>query len=325
MPPGHFAPDAAHAARLAAEQGGQAAGGPCTHRCHCAQARRHAPSRARARLNAARSLAAGLHPHGEERADRSEPAHPHPAHVQALRGADGARPARPHHARVRPCDVCAALACACVRVHAPRLDAYANGCVHRCSFCTSSKSEQSTGPTRCSRSSRTRLRRTCPQAREGGCGWGAGVKGWVAECASVCVCLCVVCVCSRSRPSCAQIRHVQDREARQSSRMGQAAAEGPRCPLSWGDRARSHAILSVYVERALSLFSLVCVCISLSVFVSLSVCLSLSFLFSLSLSLSLLLCLLVSSLPPSLPPSLSLSLSLSHFLFPRCPLLHAMC
>ena len=83
--------------------------------------------------------------------------------------------------------------------------------------------------------------------------------------------------------------------------MGQAAAEGPRCPLSWGDCARSHAILSVYVERALSLFSLVCVCISLSVFVSLSVSLSVLSLLSVSLSL-----------PPSvfacvISPSLSLS------------------
>ena len=129
-------------------------------------------------------------------------------------------------------------------------------------------------------------------------------------CECVCVCVCV-CVCSRSRPSCAQIRHVQDREARQSSRMGQAAAEGPRCPLSWGDCARSHAILSVYVERALSLFSLVCVCISLSVFVSLSVCLSLSFLFSLSLSLSLPPSVFACVISPSLSPSLSLSFAFS--------------
>ena len=100
------------------------------------------------------------------------------------------------------------------------------------------------------------------------------MAGWlnVRVCVCVCcvcvVCVCVrVCICSRSRPSCAQIRHVQDWEARQSSRMGQAAAEGPRCPLSWGDRARSHAILSFYVERALSLFSLGCVCVCVRVII----------------------------------------------------------
>ena len=139
------------------------------------------------------------------------------------------------------------------------------------------------------------------------------------------MCVCVLCVFVH-----VLVRHVHRFGTSKTGKLVKAhewvklLPKGP-VVLCLGAIAHGLTPFCLSTLSAPSLCSLSCAYASLSLCLFLSLCLSLSFLFSLSLSPSLLQCLLVSSLPPSLPPSLSLSLSLSHFLFPRCPLLHAMC